>query len=182
MLLRATITTSRKGFRVNAKIHQFLKNRKNRIERRLDKKRLGNASRPAFTATNIHYDVADRVHGISHGGIGALHLLAQRIGLIEAIDQDLHLLLFHKPYHESDHVLTRALVLLNDKDVAITRDYHERVLVSQSEEYAKPIARKLHAIKRLALAKGKEAFSCSSVERKRLEEEISRKFLSGLMS
>jgi hypothetical protein len=93
---------------VNAKIHQFLKNRKNRIERRLDKKRLGNTSRPAFTAANIHYEVADRVHGISHGGIGALHLLAQRIGLIDAIDQNLHLLLFHKPYHESDHVLNLA--------------------------------------------------------------------------
>jgi hypothetical protein len=99
---------------VNAKIHQFLKNRKNRIERRLDKKRLGNTSRPAFTATNIHYDVADRVHGISHGGIGALHLLAQRIGLIEAIDQDLHLLLIHKPYHESDHVLNLAYNALCD--------------------------------------------------------------------
>jgi hypothetical protein len=93
---------------VNGKIHQFLKNRKNRIERRLDKKRLGNTSRPAFSATNIHYEIADRVQGISHGGIGALHLLAQRIGLIEAIDQDLHLLLFHKPYHESDHVLNLA--------------------------------------------------------------------------
>jgi hypothetical protein len=99
---------------VNAKIHQFLKNRKNRIERRLDKKRLGNTSRPAFTASNIHYEVADRVHGISHGGIGALHLLAQRIGLIEAIDQDLHLLLFHKPYHESDHVLNLAYNALCD--------------------------------------------------------------------
>jgi len=93
---------------VNAKIHQFLKNRKNRIERRLDKKRLGNTSRPAFTATNIHYESADRVHGISHGGIGALHLLAQRIGLIEAINQNLHLLVIHMPYHESDHVLNLA--------------------------------------------------------------------------
>jgi hypothetical protein len=99
---------------VNAKIHQQLANRKNRIERRLDKKRLGNTRRPAFTATNIHYEIADRCRGIAHGGIGAFHLLAQRIGLIEAIDQDLHLLVIHMPYHESDHVLNLAYNALCD--------------------------------------------------------------------
>jgi hypothetical protein len=99
---------------VNAKIHQQLANRKSRIERRLDKKRLGDASRPAFTATNIHYEIADRSRGISHGGIGAFHLLAQRIGLIEAIDQNLHLLVIHMPYHESDHVLNLAYNALCD--------------------------------------------------------------------
>ena len=99
---------------MNAKIHQQLANRKSRIERRLDKKRLGNTSRPAFTAANIHYEIADRCHGLAHGGIGAIHLLARRIGLIDAIDQDLHLLLFHKPYHESDHVLNLAYNALCD--------------------------------------------------------------------
>jgi hypothetical protein len=93
---------------VNAKIHQQLVNRKSRIERRLDKKRLGDTSQPAFTATNVHYEIAERTRGIAHGGIGAFHLLAQRIGLIDDIDQNLHLLLFHKPYHESDHVLNFA--------------------------------------------------------------------------
>jgi hypothetical protein len=93
---------------VNAKIHQQLANGKSRIQRRLDKKRLGNTDRPTFTATNIHYEIADRTRGIAHGGIGAFHLLAQRIGLVDDIDQNLHLLLFHKPYHESDHVLNLA--------------------------------------------------------------------------
>jgi hypothetical protein len=99
---------------VNAKIHQQLANRKSRIERRLDKKRLGNTGRPAFTATNIHYEIADRTRGLAHGGIGAFHLLAQRIGLIEAIDQNLHLLKIHMPYHESDHVLNLAYNALCD--------------------------------------------------------------------
>jgi len=99
---------------VNAKIHQQLRNRKSRIERRLDKKRLGNIRRPAFTAANIHYDIADRCRGIAHGGIGAFHLLAQRIGLIDAIDQNLHLLKIHMPYHESDHVLNLAYNALCD--------------------------------------------------------------------
>ena len=93
---------------MNAKIYQQLANRKNRIERRLDKKRLGNTSRPVFTAANIHYEIADRCHGLAHGGMGAIHLLARRVGLIDDIDQNLHLLVIHKPYHESDHVLNLA--------------------------------------------------------------------------
>jgi hypothetical protein len=93
---------------VNTKIYQQLASRKSRIERRLDKKRLGNTSRPVFTAANIHYEIADRCHGLAHGGIGAIHLLARRVGLIDDIDQNLHLLVIHKPYHESDHVLNLA--------------------------------------------------------------------------
>src|SRR5476649_867737 len=114
MLYRATITTSRKGFRVNAKIHQQLRNRKSRIERRLDKKKLGNTNRPVFTAANIHYEISDRLHGLAHGGIGAIHLLARRIGLIDAIDDQLHLLTIHLPYTESDHVLNLAYNALCD--------------------------------------------------------------------
>jgi hypothetical protein len=61
-----------------------------------------------MTASNIHYDIADRSRGISFGGIGAIHLLARQLGLIDAIDKRLHLLKIHLPYHESDHVLTFA--------------------------------------------------------------------------
>ena len=61
------------------------------------------------TATNIHYELADRVQGLAAGGIGALLPLAQRTGLIRDIDHDLHLLKKHLPYHESDHVLNIAL-------------------------------------------------------------------------
>jgi hypothetical protein len=59
-------------------------------------------------AGNIHYEVSERVRGLSTGGIGALHVLARRSGLIGAIDRSLHLLKVHLPYHESDHVLNIA--------------------------------------------------------------------------
>jgi Transposase DDE domain group 1 len=65
-----------------------------------------------MTATNIHYEHADRVRGLGAGGIGALFLLAQRIELVKDIDRNLHLLKRHLPYHESDHVLNIALNLL----------------------------------------------------------------------
>jgi hypothetical protein len=61
-----------------------------------------------MTATNIQYELADRVQGLSAGGIGAIFLLAQKIDLINEIDRNLHLLKVHLPYHESDHVLNIA--------------------------------------------------------------------------
>ena len=65
-----------------------------------------------MTASNIHYELADRVQGLSAGGIGAIHLLARRIGLIGDIDRNLHLFKRHLPYHESDHVLNIAYNIL----------------------------------------------------------------------
>jgi hypothetical protein len=93
---------------VKTKIRQQLANRKRRLARRLDKTNVPNCRRPMFTASAIHYEIADRTRGISSGGIGALHALARQVGLLDAIDRDLHLRKFHFPYHESDHVLTFA--------------------------------------------------------------------------
>jgi hypothetical protein len=65
-----------------------------------------------LSGSNIHYEVADKTQAVGCGGIGAMHLLAQRIGLVEAINRDLHLLKVHLPYHESDHVLNIAYNIL----------------------------------------------------------------------
>jgi len=67
---------------------------------------------PMMSAKNIHYELADRVQGLASGGIGAMHLLASRIGLIRDIDHNLHVLKRHLPYHESDHVLNLAFNIL----------------------------------------------------------------------
>ncbi len=87
---------------------------KSRIERRLDRKNLTFGIEAQFSASNIHYEVSAKSGGITCGGIGAMHLLARRYGLIEAIDQRLHLLKLHMPYHESDHVLNLAYNALCD--------------------------------------------------------------------
>ena len=57
---------------------------------------------------NIDYEMSSRDRGIAVGGIGAMHLLTQRLGLAKAIDGRLHLLKVHLPYSESDHVLNFA--------------------------------------------------------------------------
>jgi hypothetical protein len=66
-----------------------------------------------FRASNIHYELSDKTRGLGPGGIGAIHLLAGQSGLVEIIDERLHLLKVHKPYHESDHVLNIAYNLLS---------------------------------------------------------------------
>jgi hypothetical protein len=91
---------------------QKLSRRKARIERRLARRRLAAQSRRIFAAANIAYEVADRAIALCPGGIGAVHLLARNVGLPKAIDDKLHLLKFHLPYHESDHVLNIAYNIL----------------------------------------------------------------------
>jgi hypothetical protein len=111
---------------VKPTIARKLDRRKRRIARRLDKTKLVDCGRPMFTARDIRYDLSDRCHGIAHGGIGAVHLLARRLGLIDAIDDRLHLLKFHLPFHESDHVLNIAYNALCDgtclQDIELRRN------------------------------------------------------------
>jgi hypothetical protein len=60
----------------------------------------------------IGYEVGNNIDATSFGGIGAVHRLAVKTGLVERIDQDLELLQVHLPYHESDHVLNLAYNVL----------------------------------------------------------------------
>ena len=91
---------------------QRAQNFKRRIERRLQDRVWFEQDQPMLRASNIHYEVSGKARGIGVGGIGAMHLLAQQSGLVDAIDQHLHLLKSHLPYHESDHVLNIAYNIL----------------------------------------------------------------------
>src|SRR3954466_7384754 len=66
-----------------------------------------------MAASNIHYELTDRTRAIAPGGIGAIHLLARKIGLIRDLDENLHLLKRHLPYHKGDPVLNIAYNLLS---------------------------------------------------------------------
>lgn len=97
---------------MNRNYPKILRNRKNRIARRLAPKNWEDQPRPMFKASNIQYEMARRVQGVNCGGIGAMHLMVQRLGLIEDINRNLKLLKVHLPYHESDHVLNLAYNIL----------------------------------------------------------------------
>lgn len=87
---------------------KIIRNRKQRIQRRLAGK--GEVHRtdegsPIMSASNIHYEMADKAKGMSYGGIGAIHQMVGNIGLPKELDSRLGLLKLYAPYHESDHVL-----------------------------------------------------------------------------
>src|SRR3990172_7722007 len=98
---KPVLTKVGKGaFQMSAKSRQeyskILKRRKQKIERRLKRKQWEDQERPT----------------INCGGIGAIHQMVQRCGLVEEINAKLKLLKVHVPYHESDHVLKIAYNIL----------------------------------------------------------------------
>jgi hypothetical protein len=102
---------------VNTRLKNRLRNCKRRIKHRLRVKQWPLQFEPMFKASNIHYELGDKVHGLACGGIGAFHVLAQRLKLPQAINGKLHLLKKHLPYFESDHVLNMAYNLLAGGEV-----------------------------------------------------------------
>ena len=91
---------------------RILRERQRRVLKRIENQHGPERDQPMITATNIHYELANRVQGLSAGGIGAMLLLARSTGLITDIDSKLHILKRHLPYHESDHVLNLAFNIL----------------------------------------------------------------------
>jgi hypothetical protein len=79
-----------------------------------------------LSASNIHFEMAERDRALNYGGIGAIHLMGQRLGLADQIDGRVKLLKRHLPYHESDHVLNLAYNALLDgqrlEDIELRRN------------------------------------------------------------
>ena len=87
---------------------EMVRRRKRRMDYRLRDRTWKPRAKPMLTACNIQYEMGDRLRGTAIGGIGAMHLLARRTGLIDTIDHKVEVLKRHLPYHESDHVLNIA--------------------------------------------------------------------------
>ena len=75
-----------------------LRQRKRRILKRIENRPGPEREHPMISASNIQYELADRVQGLACGGIGAMLLVARNTGLIGDIDDRLHLLKRHLPY------------------------------------------------------------------------------------
>lgn len=93
-------------------IDKKLAKRKKKIRKKLKKRNWTQQAHPMFKASNIHYEFDGRHQGISYGGIGLIHLLARKTGLLKEIDNNLELLKRHLPYHESDHIANMAYNIL----------------------------------------------------------------------
>jgi len=97
---------------VKKKIAKKLRQRKQKIRNRLDKRSLPQQPGPMLNPGNIHYEISDRNHGVLYGGMGAVQMLVKQLGLDEAINSHLHLFKLHNPYFESDHVVNIAYNIL----------------------------------------------------------------------
>jgi len=93
---------------VKKNIGKKLAKRKRKINKRVKKMQWPSQPKPMMAGSNIVYDFDGRHQGIAYGGIGNIHQLAARSGLIDEIDNRIQLLKRHVPYHESDHILNIA--------------------------------------------------------------------------
>jgi hypothetical protein len=98
--------------RVSRQFPKILRQRQRRIECRLAPRNWEVQPQPMLRGSNIHYELSARTHAHSYGGLGAMHLMVQRLGLAKEINDHLHLLKVHLPYHESDHVLNVSYNIL----------------------------------------------------------------------
>ena len=90
----------------------ILERRKMESDARLDPSWHPERERPVIGNGVTRMDVSPRIRGARFGGLAAMHRLAIVSGLRDAIDERVHVLRRHLPYHESDHVLTMAYNVL----------------------------------------------------------------------
>lgn len=91
----------------------ILRERERSIKQRLTPNDFDGDGPPVFGTGRIHLEISERVRAIDCGGIGVFHALANASGLVKSIDERLHLLKRHLPYHESDHVMNIAFNFLS---------------------------------------------------------------------
>jgi Transposase DDE domain group 1 len=86
--------------------------RQRSIKSRLDPSWQPEREEPVLEGGAVKYEVSGRTQAIGCGGLGMLQTVVDVVGLREQIDESLHLLRRHLPYHESDHVLALAYNVL----------------------------------------------------------------------
>ncbi|MCB9923039.1 MAG: IS1380 family transposase [Planctomycetaceae bacterium] len=117
--IRPAAGSRKHGARCHEAWRKQWQRRQRRIARRLDKQHREpndglSGERPVLQGANVQCVMGERQCGTAYGGVAVMHQLVRELQLAEAIDQRLQLLKWHKPYHESDHVLNFAYNALCD--------------------------------------------------------------------
>lgn len=97
---------------MKAKVRDQNRRRQRRITRRLEHVVPADVGRPVMSAQPACFEVSERTAATSAGGVRLAHDLAESLDLPREINKRLALLMLHRPYHESDHVLAMAYNLL----------------------------------------------------------------------
>ena len=93
---------------MNRTLLRQLRAEKYKVDRRLRRAQGGLAARasgPELQLPRARYEMSRRTRAISCGGIGVINRLLRSLGFADKLDQSLQLLRWHRPYHESDHIL-----------------------------------------------------------------------------
>lgn len=104
--------TPEEAFQVTQSDQRIIRTRKRELKRRLNHLHDRYREKPMNTVSNVRYEMSGRIRALDCGGVGAMAVMAKRLGLVDAIDERLRLLKVHLPYHESDHVMNFALNIL----------------------------------------------------------------------
>lgn len=104
------MATEEEAFQMKNKAN--FERRQRSLTERLDPTWQPEMDAPVLEGGNIRYQVAGRTEAIACGGLGMLQAVVGAVGLREELDESLHLLRRHQPYHESDHVLALAYNVL----------------------------------------------------------------------
>src|SRR3989442_14616358 len=94
-------TTHEEAFRMKHYTREMVRRRKRRIDYRLRDRRWKAQEKPMLSASNIQYEMGDRLRGTAGGGIGMMYLLARGKGLIECIDVEVEGLKRHLGHYRS---------------------------------------------------------------------------------
>lgn len=94
--------------RIREKLRKHQRRMEARGERRCSVSAHGYGA-PVISTQSRMYDLSERSQGTSHGGVPLMLRLAEEVGLVQAINQNVNLLKLHLPYRESDHVLNFAI-------------------------------------------------------------------------
>ncbi len=93
---------------------EILARRQANLESRLDPSWQPETFSPVLSSGgSILYEASARVTAIDCGGLGVFAQLVDHLGLAEKIDEHVHLLKRHLPYHESDHILSLTYNVLS---------------------------------------------------------------------
>lgn len=96
---------------MNTQLVRRARRRKQKLKERNDRCSFGDG-RPVIGSGNRKYELSERVSATPYGGVGPVLDLLRRSGLAALLDEHLHLLHSHRPYHESDHVINLVLNFL----------------------------------------------------------------------
>lgn len=92
----------------------MIEKRKRNIHRRLAGAQTRvDTGKPTLTQEGMQVEIAERTRSVGSGGVALAHRVVLRSGLADAIDRHVNVLKFHRPYHESDHVLSIAYNILS---------------------------------------------------------------------